>query len=103
MHRLYVILLIAGDLLSGGAPAIAQLLPQVPNLENRIPAPLPPPAQPPIINGPLSQGAVPPAIAEPPNLNTFSDRATGCVAQGGSAGLSGGELDAYTRECANDN
>jgi len=102
MHRIHAISLSAGVLLCG-APAFAQILPQVPNLENRIPAPLPPPAQPPVINGPLSQGAAPPAIAQPPNLNTFSDRATGCVAQGGSAGLRGGELDAYTRECANDN
>ena len=33
-----------------GAPA-----PQMPAFENRIPAPLPPPPQAPIINGPLSQ------------------------------------------------
>jgi hypothetical protein len=36
-----------------GAPA-----PQMPVFENRIPAPLPPPAQAPIINGPLSQPAL---------------------------------------------
>ena len=32
--------------------------PQMPAFENRIPAPLPPPAQAPIINGPLSQPAL---------------------------------------------
>jgi hypothetical protein len=36
-----------------GAPA-----PQMPTFENRIPAPLPPPAQAPIINGPVSQPAL---------------------------------------------
>jgi hypothetical protein len=36
-----------------GAPA-----PQMPAFENRIPAPLPSPAQPPTINGPLSQPAL---------------------------------------------
>jgi hypothetical protein len=37
----------------GSVPAYAQPLPQMP--ESRIPAPLPPPAQAPIINGPVSQ------------------------------------------------
>jgi hypothetical protein len=36
-----------------GAPA-----PQMPTFENRIPAPLPSPAQAPIINGPVSQPAL---------------------------------------------
>jgi hypothetical protein len=36
-----------------GAPA-----PRMPAFGNRIPAPLPPPAQAPIINGPLSQPAL---------------------------------------------
>jgi hypothetical protein len=36
-----------------GVPA-----PQMPAFENRIPAPLPAPAQPPVINGPLSQPAL---------------------------------------------
>jgi hypothetical protein len=36
-----------------GAPA-----PQMPTFENRIPAPLPAPAQAPIINGPVSQPAL---------------------------------------------
>jgi hypothetical protein len=34
---------------------LAEPPPQAPALENRIPAPLPPPAQAPVINGPLSQ------------------------------------------------
>jgi hypothetical protein len=36
-----------------GTPA-----PQMPNFQNRIPAPLPPPAQAPSINGPVSQPAL---------------------------------------------
>jgi hypothetical protein len=36
-----------------GSPA-----PQMPSFENRIPAPLAPPAQAPVINGPLSQPAL---------------------------------------------
>lgn len=71
-----------------------------PDMRSRIPAPLPPPAQPPIINGPLSQSP-PPGGYRPPQLNTFSDRVTACVHQGASAGLKGGDLDAYTRSCAN--
>ena len=47
--------------LLGGGPAFAQFVPEVSNLENRIPAPLPPPPQPPVINGPLSQGVAPPS------------------------------------------
>jgi hypothetical protein len=31
------------------------LVPPIPEYQSRIPAPLPPPAQPPVINGPLSQ------------------------------------------------
>ena len=33
---------------------------QVPNMANRIPKALPPPAQPPVINGPLSPSGLPP-------------------------------------------
>ena len=33
---------------------------QMPALQNRIPAPLPPPPQPPVINGPLSPSGLPP-------------------------------------------
>jgi len=33
---------------------------RVPSMQNRIPAPLPPPAQPPVINGPLSPSGLPP-------------------------------------------
>jgi hypothetical protein len=48
------------------APTLAQV-PGLPNpdLQNRIPAPLPPPPQPPVINGPLSQGP-PPGVYQPP-------------------------------------
>src|SRR5262245_14813350 len=61
--------------------AAAQIVPTPPVLENRIPAPLPPPPQPPIINGPLQQ-APPPGVYVPPQLNTQSDRVVGCQHQG---------------------
>ena len=91
--------LIAGTLI--GPPAAAQII-QNPALENRIPAPLPPPPQPPIINGPLGQSA-PPGVYFPPQLNTYSDRVTGCLHQGRSEGLRGKRLQAYARDCANSN
>jgi hypothetical protein len=71
-----------------------------PDLQNRIPKPLPPPAQPPVINGPLAQNA-PTGVVVPPRLKTFSDRANGCLDLGVSAGLRGKDLDAYTRSCSN--
>jgi hypothetical protein len=84
-----------------GAPAAAQII-QHPGLETRIPAPLPSPPQPPIINGPLGQSP-PPGVHAPPRLNTLSDRVTGCLHVGRSEGLRGKRLQAYARECANAN
>jgi hypothetical protein len=92
-------------------PALAQLPPGLPNpdLQNRIPAPLPPPPQPPVINGPLSQGNGPlsqspsSGVYVPPRLNTFSDRATACLQDGSSFGLRGRKLDRYVRSCAKTN
>jgi hypothetical protein len=82
--------------------AAAQIIPTPPALENRIPAPLPPPPQPPIINGPLGQSP-PPGVYFPPQLNTQSDRVIGCLHQGRSDGLRGRRLQAYARDCANAN
>jgi hypothetical protein len=82
--------------------AAAQIVPSPPALENRIPAPLPPPPQPPIINGPLGQSP-PPGVYLPPRLNTYNDRAIGCQHQGRSDGLRGKRLQAYVRECTNAN
>jgi len=84
------------------APAAAQFVPTPPVLENRIPAPLPPPPQPPIINGPLGQSP-PPGVYIPPRLNTQSDRVIGCQHQGRADGLRGRQLQSYIRECANAN
>jgi hypothetical protein len=84
------------------APAAAQIVPTPPVLENRIPAPLPPPPQPPIINGPLGQSP-PPGVYIPPRLNTQSDRVIGCQHQGRADGLRGRQLQSYIRECANAN
>ena len=85
-----------------GTPAVAQFVPTPPALENRIPAPLPPPPQPPIINGPLNQSP-PPGVYTPPGLNTHSDRTVGCLHQGASQGLRGKALQSYARECGNAN
>ncbi len=83
-------------------PTVAQIVPPPPVLENRIPAPLPPPPQPPIINGPLGQSP-PPGVYVPPRLNTHSDRVVGCLHQGRADGLRGKQLQAYARDCANAN
>jgi hypothetical protein len=99
MKHLFAIVLTAGSII-GGASAYAQVLPQIPDLQNPIPAPLPEPLQPPIINGPLSQSP-PPGVATPQSMNTFSDRALQCLQEGSAGGLSGGNLDTYTSQCAN--
>lgn len=83
-------------------PGVAQIVPSPPALENRIPAPLPPPPQPPIINGPFQQ-APPPGVYVPPRLNTQSDRVIGCQHQGRADGLRGKALQAYVRDCATAN
>ena len=94
--RVACVLLLAGLV----TPAAAQVGLPNPALENRIPAPLPPPAQPPIINEPLSQ-APPPGVKAPPRINSFSDRSVACAHEGSEYGLRGRKLDAYTRSCAN--
>ena len=83
-------------------PAVAQFAPPPPELQNRIPAPLPPPPQPPIINGPLGQSP-PTGVYQPPRLNTHSDRTVQCLHEGSSYGLRGSKLNAYARSCANAN
>jgi hypothetical protein len=99
MTRILIIAVAAGNLIAAG-PALAQVVPFPPELEGRIPAPLPPPPQPPIINGPLGQSP-PPGVYYPPRLNTFADRMTHCIDQGTSYGLHGRRLNSYARRCAN--
>jgi hypothetical protein len=101
MGRWPLILLMTGSL-AAATTAVAQVSPGLPdpNLQNRIPAPLPPPPQPPVINGPLSQSP-PPGAYNPPRLNSHGDRTRDCLQQGSGAGLRGADLDAYTRGCAN--
>jgi hypothetical protein len=84
------------------APAAAQFVPPSPDLQNRIPQPLPPPPQPPIINGPLGQSP-PPGVYQPGRLNTHSDRMTNCLHDGAGYGLRGARLQNYARSCANAN
>ena len=100
MTRLFCILF-AGCLFAG--PVAAQLIPPPPELENRIPAPLPPPQQPPVINGPLTEGSQGQSrgVVRPRGIETPSDRVTRCLHNGAGYGLSGAELDAYSRRCAN--
>jgi hypothetical protein len=98
------IILVGLAVLGAAAPVNAQVPLGVPDpaLQNRIPAPLPPPPQPPVINGPLSQGR-PQGIYNPPRLSTHGDRTGNCLQQGTGAGLRGADLDAFTRSCANAN
>ncbi len=84
-------------------PALAQvpgLLPP-PDLQNRIPEPLPPPPRP--LAVPLGERPPQMGVYQPPRLRTQSDRTRDCVQQGSEAGLRGGRLDTYTRSCANAN
>ena len=93
----------AAMLAVGLAPAFAQvpgLLPP-PELQNRIPEPLPPPPKP--LAVPLGETPPQPRVYQPQRLRTQSDRTRDCVGQGSVAGLRGGKLDTYTRECANAN
>jgi hypothetical protein len=98
MNRLAIVLL--AFLALAPMPATAQLVPYPPALENRIPAPLPPPPEAPIISGPLGQ-APPPGVYIPDRLNTFSDRMASCLHGGRIDGLRGRRLQAYARQCAN--
>jgi hypothetical protein len=91
---------VTAALVSVAVPAFAQVVPFPPELEGRIPAPLPPPPQAPIINGPLGQSP-PPGVYVPPQLNTFADRVTHCIDQGTSYGFHGRKLHSYARRCAN--
>lgn len=99
MKRLWWVVLACGI---ATPPALAQIIPPPPALENRIPAPLPPPPQPPVIGGPLGQPP-PPGVHVPPRLNTHSDRTVNCLHQGRSSGLRGAALEAYARDCGNAN
>jgi hypothetical protein len=93
----------AAMLALGLSPAFAQvpgLLPP-PDLQNRIPEPLPPPPKP--LAVPLGEKGPQPGVYQPPRLRTQSDRTVDCVQQGSEAGLRGGKLDTYTRRCANAN
>ena len=63
------------------------------------PGAVPPPAQPPVINGPLSQPSSP-RVYQAPQLGSSSPRINSCLREGRKLGLRGKKLDAYTRECA---
>ena len=99
MKRVVMILFAAGMVVVA-VRGSAQVVPFPPELQGRIPAPLPPPPPPPIINGPLGQSP-PPGVYVPPRLNTFADRMTNCIDQGTSYGLQGRKLNSYARRCAN--
>jgi hypothetical protein len=82
--------------------ASAQVLPQISDMQSRIPAPLPPPPVPPTINGSGVQGP-PPGVIAPVPLNTFSDRVGRCLQEGSNAGLNMPDLNAFTGSCVNAN
>jgi hypothetical protein len=100
MRRIFTAFCAAGLLLAA-VPGIAQVVPFPPELQGRIPAPLPPPPPPPVIGGPLGGQSPPPGVYVPPALNTFADRVTHCIDQGTSYGLHGRKLNSYARRCAN--
>ena len=99
MTKLFAVILAAAIF---SAPASAQIVPQIPDLQARIPAPLPPPPVPPPINGPTIQSP-PPGDITPPPLNTFSDRVGRCLQEGSGAGLNTSDLNAFTGICVNAN
>lgn len=99
MRRLFAFALAVAGIVSI-ASASAQVLPLFPDLQNRIPAELPPPPEPPTINGPMIEGPSP-AVITPPPLTTFSDRVGQCMQEGGAGGLSGSDLGSYVGPCAN--
>ena len=99
MKQILAAAILAGCL-AAGASASAQVIPQTAPLENRIPAPLPRPSQPPVINGLLAQSE-PPEVVTPRPLNTFGDRVTRCLQEGSGAGVIGSSLE--TQACANEN
>lgn len=100
--RNFPAVLLAAACATFSTPASAQIVPELPDLQSRIPAPLPPPPVAPTINGPLAQSP-PPGVIAPPPLTTFSDRVGHCVQSGNGGGLSGSDLDAYIDACANPN
>jgi len=102
MKRILISCCVAAELLSAGNIASAQFV--VPPGFNPLLNPLPP--APP----PLPKISVPqvPQIDEPrqPNYQptpqpSFGDRVTTCLSEGAAAGLRSGNLDAFSRSCAN--
>jgi hypothetical protein len=94
------VLAVAAFCLLQGSASFAQFIPPPPELENRIPQPLPPPPQPPFINGPWGQ-APSPGVIKQRRIGSAGARATRCLHEGAGYGLRGGELSAYARACAN--
>jgi hypothetical protein len=101
MKSLFAIVLAAVCELSSVC-ASAQVLPQLLDVQSRIPAPLPPPPVPPTINGSGVQGP-PPGVITPAPLNTFGDRVGRCLQEGSNAGLNVSDLNAFTGSCVNAN
>jgi len=101
MRRILSIVLAAGCM-AAGSPALAQFAPYPPELQNRIPAPLPAPERPPVVGGPLAQSPAP-GVYKPRRLNTYGDRLNRCLDDGAGQGLKGRRLNSYARSCANAN
>ena len=100
--RNLIAIVLAGACAIFSASASAQIPPQLHDLQSRIPAPLPPPAAPPLINGPMLQ-APSPGVIIPPPLTTFSDRVGQCLQEGEQGGLNASHLNAFIGTCANEN
>jgi hypothetical protein len=98
MRRVIVIVWTAACVLDiAGVAAVAQVLPPLPDLRDRMPLPMAP-----IVNGPLTR-TPPPQVVTPAPLDTFSDRTTQCLELGIGGGLSGSDLDSHVGACANEN
>jgi len=83
-------------------PAIAQNT--IPNNMGLQPyqqvAPLAPPPQP--TPSPLPPGSYrSPGVQPQPQIESYGDKSTRCLHYGASQGLTGGDLSAYSRACAN--
>lgn len=96
-HSIKTIAIIAAISCSPAMPMLAQ--------NNVAPAPfgptvppLPPPP-PPVVN-PISPNSLNTPNSQP-RLDTFGDKVTRCLHYGGTQGLTGGDLSAYSRACAN--
>src|SRR2546423_11338009 len=92
---------LAACCLLAALPTLAQFIPPPPELEGRIPQPLPPPPEPPIING-GPQGQGPPAgVIKQRRIDSAGAAGGRCLQEGACPGRRRGEPPAHNRARAN--